>query len=106
MSAQQCEAALEEGAAAVAYACDHHRTRSSSPGNGNSSSTQLQQQQQQQEEERGRKGFGGGPPRLAICVGELGIGNTTAAAALLAALTGAAPEAVCGRGTGKKGGGL
>jgi nicotinate-nucleotide--dimethylbenzimidazole phosphoribosyltransferase len=37
---------------------------------------------------------------LALAVGELGIGNTTAAAALVAALTGAAPEAVCGRGTG------
>lgn len=35
-----------------------------------------------------------------VAVGELGIGNTTSAAALLAALTGAPPEAVCGRGTG------
>jgi nicotinate-nucleotide--dimethylbenzimidazole phosphoribosyltransferase len=35
-----------------------------------------------------------------LIVGEIGIGNTTAAAALLAALTGLPPEDVCGRGTG------
>lgn len=35
-----------------------------------------------------------------VLLGEVGIGNTTAAAALLAALTGAAPEEVVGRGTG------
>ena len=35
-----------------------------------------------------------------IGTGEMGIGNTTAAAALTAALTGAAPEDVVGRGTG------
>jgi nicotinate-nucleotide--dimethylbenzimidazole phosphoribosyltransferase len=35
-----------------------------------------------------------------IVVGEIGIGNTTVASALLAALTGLPPEAVCGRGTG------
>ena len=35
-----------------------------------------------------------------VVLGEIGIGNTTVAAALLAALTGLAPEAVCGRGTG------
>jgi len=35
-----------------------------------------------------------------IVLGEIGIGNTTVAAALLAALTGLSPEAVCGRGTG------
>lgn len=35
-----------------------------------------------------------------VAVGELGIGNTTSAAALLAALVGAPVEAVCGRGTG------
>jgi nicotinate-nucleotide--dimethylbenzimidazole phosphoribosyltransferase len=35
-----------------------------------------------------------------IVLGEIGIGNTTVAAALLAALTGLAPSAVCGRGTG------
>jgi nicotinate-nucleotide--dimethylbenzimidazole phosphoribosyltransferase len=33
-------------------------------------------------------------------LGEIGIGNTTVAATLLAALTGLQPEAVCGRGTG------
>ncbi len=35
-----------------------------------------------------------------VAVGEIGIGNTTVAAALLASLTGLSPEAVCGRGTG------
>ncbi len=35
-----------------------------------------------------------------IVVGEIGIGNTTVAAALLAALTDLPPHAVCGRGTG------
>ncbi len=35
-----------------------------------------------------------------IVLGEIGIGNTTVAAALLAGLTGLSPEAVCGRGTG------
>ncbi len=33
-------------------------------------------------------------------VGEIGIGNTTAAAALVSVFTGAAPEETCGRGTG------
>ena len=35
-----------------------------------------------------------------LVLGEIGIGNTTVAAALLAALTGLSPEDVCGRGTG------
>jgi nicotinate-nucleotide--dimethylbenzimidazole phosphoribosyltransferase len=35
-----------------------------------------------------------------IVLGEIGIGNTTVSAALLAALTGLPPDAVCGRGTG------
>lgn len=35
-----------------------------------------------------------------VGIGEMGIGNTTAASALAAAFTGAAPEAVTGRGTG------
>lgn len=35
-----------------------------------------------------------------LVVGEIGIGNTTAAAALLAAVTGLSAESVCGRGTG------
>src|SRR5919201_139883 len=36
----------------------------------------------------------------AVCLGEMGIGNTTAASALCAALLPAEPPAVCGRGTG------
>jgi nicotinate-nucleotide--dimethylbenzimidazole phosphoribosyltransferase len=35
-----------------------------------------------------------------LVLGEIGIGNTTVAATLLSALTGLAPERVCGRGTG------
>jgi len=35
-----------------------------------------------------------------LAVGEIGIGNTTVASTLLAALTGLEPERVCGRGTG------
>jgi len=35
-----------------------------------------------------------------VCIGEVGIGNTTSAAALLAALTGADAADCCGRGTG------
>lgn len=35
-----------------------------------------------------------------LLLGEIGVGNTTVAAALLAALTGLPPDAVCGRGTG------
>jgi nicotinate-nucleotide--dimethylbenzimidazole phosphoribosyltransferase len=35
-----------------------------------------------------------------VGVGEMGIGNTTSASALTAALLGVAPESVCGRGTG------
>jgi nicotinate-nucleotide--dimethylbenzimidazole phosphoribosyltransferase len=38
-----------------------------------------------------------------IALGEMGIGNTTAAAALLSALTGAPPEETVGRGTGVDG---
>ena len=37
---------------------------------------------------------------LVLCVGELGIGNTTSAAALLAALAGVPVEQAVGRGTG------
>ncbi|CAH0367464.1 unnamed protein product [Pelagomonas calceolata] len=41
-----------------------------------------------------------------ICIGEVGIGNTTSAACLLAALTGSDAETVCGRGTGLDDAGL
>jgi nicotinate-nucleotide--dimethylbenzimidazole phosphoribosyltransferase len=41
-----------------------------------------------------------------LATGEMGIGNTTAASALAAALTGAAPERVTGRGTGVDGAAL
>jgi nicotinate-nucleotide--dimethylbenzimidazole phosphoribosyltransferase len=41
-----------------------------------------------------------------VALGEMGIGNTTAAAAVCAALLGASADAVCGRGTGLDGDGL
>ena len=41
-----------------------------------------------------------------VALGEMGIANTTSASALVAALTGAAPEAVCGPGTGLDGAGV
>jgi nicotinate-nucleotide--dimethylbenzimidazole phosphoribosyltransferase len=41
-----------------------------------------------------------------VAIGEMGIGNTTSAAALAAALLPAEPEAVCGRGTGVDDAGL
>jgi nicotinate-nucleotide--dimethylbenzimidazole phosphoribosyltransferase len=41
-----------------------------------------------------------------VALGEMGIGNTTSASALAAALTGADPAAVCGRGTGLDDAGL
>lgn len=40
------------------------------------------------------------PSQHVLCIGEVGIGNTTAAAAILAALGDLLPEEVCGRGTG------
>jgi nicotinate-nucleotide--dimethylbenzimidazole phosphoribosyltransferase len=49
---------------------------------------------------------GGQKPLSAIALGEMGLGNTTSAAALAAALTGARPEEVCGRGTGVDDAGL
>lgn len=41
-----------------------------------------------------------------LVTGEMGIGNTTTAAAVLSVLTGAEPEAVCGRGSGLSDAGL
>jgi nicotinate-nucleotide--dimethylbenzimidazole phosphoribosyltransferase len=46
------------------------------------------------------------PDADCLVCGEIGIGNTTAAAALLAALTGQPAERVCGRGTGLDAAGL
>ncbi len=48
----------------------------------------------------------GEPGYRVIALGEMGIGNSTAAATLIAALTGASPEAVVGRGTGVDDAGL
>ena len=58
--------------------------------------------------ERGETILGGEAARGldVVCSGEMGIGNTTAAAAIAAVITGAAPEAVTGRGTGLSDAGL
>lgn len=79
MTQQQCQQAMAAGAAALEQACQHMQQAATAAGCAGDSS----------------------PSECVICVGELGIGNTTAAAALLAALCGAAPEEVCGRGTGE-----
>jgi nicotinate-nucleotide--dimethylbenzimidazole phosphoribosyltransferase len=78
MAQQQCEAAMAEGRQAVDRLLAEHQAQ-------------------------GADGAAAGEeaPGLVLCIGELGIGNTTSAAALVAALTGAAPEEVCGRGTGR-----
>lgn len=54
----------------------------------------------------GSTGAGGSPDPWLVGVGEMGIGNTTAAAAVTACLTGAAAREVVGRGTGVDEGGL
>ncbi|KAG7668743.1 putative Nicotinate-nucleotide--dimethylbenzimidazole phosphoribosyltransferase [Nannochloris sp. 'desiccata'] len=46
------------------------------------------------------------PRKLAIGIGELGIGNTTSASAIVCAITGHSPELVCGRGSGVDDAGL
>lgn len=76
MTRAQCDAALAEGAAAV------HRARAAPPANPN--------------------GRGGGGACNVLLVGELGLGNTTAAAALLAALAArpTSAEEATGSGTG------
>lgn len=91
MTPEQCTAAMAAGAAAVAAACT---------SSGSSASCS---QPTGSPDAAAAAGRGGVPPPGAplICVGELGLGNTTAAAALLAALTGATAEETCGRGTGE-----
>jgi nicotinate-nucleotide--dimethylbenzimidazole phosphoribosyltransferase len=59
-----------------------------------------------EEEEDGEKEVRHARPLSAVALGEMGLGNTTSAAALAAALTGARPEEVCGRGTGVDDAGL
>jgi NaMN:DMB phosphoribosyltransferase len=89
MTPGQCRSAMEAGAAAVARACE----RAAAGARGAEAAAA----------EGGAPLAAGAAPAwrgLAVAIGELGIGNTTAASALVAALTGAAPEAVVGRGTG------
>lgn len=80
MTQQQCQQAMAAGAGAVQQACQH---------------------MQQQTAAATRDPNTWSDSRCVICIGELGIGNTTAAAALLSALSGATPQEVCGRGTGE-----
>eukprot|EP00775_Hariotina_reticulata_P010334 gene10334-10491_t len=91
MTPQQCEAAMQAGAAAVQQAC----RGLSEAAHGTSAPFKSQV-----------SGGSMSHSSFVLCIGELGIGNTTAAAAVLAALTGAAPDEVCGRGTGVDDAGL
>jgi len=100
MTAEQLLSAMAVGADAVASACSSSGRGVSSPGgtaagDGAAAGSALASADAQHSPSPGD-----GAPAVALCLGELGIGNTTAAAALAAALTGAAPEQVCGRGTG------
>lgn len=77
MTAEQCEAALAAGAEAVRVACQQMAAAADNPSEWQDS-------------------------HGVVCIGELGIGNTTAAAALVAALCpDLSPVDVCGRGTGE-----
>lgn len=77
MTAEQCEAALAAGAEAVRMACQQMAAAADNPPDWQDS-------------------------HGVVCIGELGIGNTTAAAALVAALCpDLSPADVCGRGTGE-----
>ena len=81
MTEAQCAAAMAAGAAAVARACERAAAAATAAAKPS-------------------------PLRIVLAIGELGIGNTTAAAALLSALTGAPPEQTVGRGTGVDDAGL
>ncbi|KAF5840144.1 phosphoribosyltransferase-domain-containing protein [Dunaliella salina] len=121
MTPEECEAAMRAGAEAVRRAsspaqapngssadinrCSNVTSPTSlngSPANGASVAAQAPHGLSQSQTQPGPSSAA--PPLL--CIGELGIGNTTAAAALLAALTGASPIDACGRGTGLDDAGL
>lgn len=76
MSPEVCEAALDVGRRATDRAV-------ASASSGSSGAAE-----------------GGSGPRLALCIGELGIGNTTPSSALIAALSATDPQVVVGPGTG------
>lgn len=79
MTADQCQQALAAGAEAVAVACQEMAAAAALQG--------VPDWQ---------------PAQGVVAVGELGIGNTTAAAALIAAMCpDLSPADVCGRGTGR-----
>jgi NaMN:DMB phosphoribosyltransferase len=79
MTAEQCQQALAAGAEAVAVACQEMAAASALQG-----VTDWQDS------------------HGVVCIGELGIGNTTAAATMVAALClDLSPADVCGRGTGE-----
>lgn len=103
--ARQAEAHLVVVDAGVVSPVEHEATRSLRLGAGTADATEGPAMTRDQAisglvagaeiaAELAAEGFG------IVGVGDMGIGNTTAAAAVCAALLPAAPEAVCGRGTG------
>lgn len=79
MTSEQCQQALAAGAEAVAVACQEMAAAAALQG------------VRDWQDSHG-----------VVCIGELGIGNTTAAAAMVAALCpDLSPADVCGRGTGE-----
>jgi NaMN:DMB phosphoribosyltransferase len=84
MTQEQCAAAIAEGRQAVDRVLSEMQGSDGADGAAAAAAAAARE----------------GAPGLVLCIGELGIGNTTSAAALVAALTGAAPAEVCGRGTG------
>lgn len=81
MTEEQCQQALAVGAEAVAVACEEMAAEAAQQGVTDYHDSQG-----------------------VLCIGELGIANTTSAAALVAALCpDLTPHDVCGRGTGRFG---
>jgi len=112
MTPEECEAAMRVGAEAVHRASTVQAPNNSSvhgaSADGASAAHALNgsSHSQTQPEPSVPSSTSSNAAPLLLCLGELGIGNTTAAAALLAALTGASPADVCGRGTGLDDAGL
>jgi nicotinate-nucleotide--dimethylbenzimidazole phosphoribosyltransferase len=106
MSEAELDAAMAEGAAAVARACARHAAPAAAAAVAAAAAAKAVGAANGLRVGLDDAAAAAACRGLALGVGELGIGNTTAAAALLAALTGAPPSAVVGRGTGVGAAGL
>ncbi|GBF88556.1 nicotinate-nucleotide-dimethylbenzimidazole phosphoribosyltransferase [Raphidocelis subcapitata] len=100
MTEGECEAAIQAGAAAVARACERAAAEAAEADAAAAEAAAAALLAAGVDDDCGTPAAAAPWRGLALGVGELGIGNTTAAAALVAALTGARPAAVVGRGTG------